>query len=219
MNATDETPINRFTFEDDFVYHYEHILFAHLDEFFHRGSTIFYGNLPENNQAQTNNLILVFVILYVVQILFLLLFYMDYYDEFKHNLWTAKHLLILIPLEVLLKTPNVIRCFSGSLNNNSRKNRNDSDPNSKKYSEEFIVNSSKCALIITNDQLAITQKNMMALTYLKEEILKFNTNNENNTNEKSNEKGNDKNNDETDVPKDYLVGKNFRNCLTCIIVD
>lgn len=180
MNATDETPINRFTFEDDFVYHYEHILFAHLDEFFHRGSTIFYGNLLENNQAQTNNLILVFVILYDVQILFLLLFYMDYYDEFKHNLWTAKHLLILIPLEVLLKTSNVIRCFSGSMNT-SRKNRNDSDPNSKKYSEEFIVNSAKCTLIITNDQLAITQKNMMALTYLKEEILKFNTNNENNT--------------------------------------
>ena len=105
----------KLTYNDGFTYHYEHILFGHLIPGLQNGTNLFSSTVDDLNAQKQNELLIVYVLLIVIQLLYSVVFIYDYLSYLLHHLETPRKLICLIPPEVIMKSPTIVKWFSGSL--------------------------------------------------------------------------------------------------------
>ena len=156
--STADDAIN-LTFQDDFVYHYEHLLFVHLDGFLLDGRELFAQKTANLNQNKVDQLVLVFVVMFAIQLIYIFTILLSVYRKLKHHIYTPRRLIQLITPEVLLKNPTIIKWLSGLLTSSTRVYTADTSSHSKVGLSEFALKHSKCGLIITDESTKIVRIN------------------------------------------------------------
>lgn len=158
----------QFNFQDEFVYHYEHLLFSHLDLFLSNGRQLFADKTEESNRTKIYQILLVFIIMFMIQILFFFTILLIQFFNLKKNIYTPRNLMQLVTPDALLKSHTLIKWLSGVLTCNSHSSHIlDSNNTSKAQQADFVVQHSKCGLMLADSLLHITKVNQALLTLFK----------------------------------------------------
>ena len=86
-----------FTFNDIFVYHYEHLIFSHLEPLLTSGQNLILKMTNEFESKQEVLLSLIFIILFTLQFLYYFSILIRNYLQVKHHFHTSTRLLLLVP--------------------------------------------------------------------------------------------------------------------------
>jgi len=157
-----------FNFSNIFVYHYEHLMFSHLQPLLMKGQDLLLDQTNSIELSQEVLLTMVFVLLFSVQIIYYFTVLLRQYLILKHHHETIRKLLLLLPPEALLKSQTIVKWLSGVISVDSTQHKGDlSNSTSKNMTFDFIVNSSKCGLILTDSNLVVTQTNSSVGAMLK----------------------------------------------------
>ena len=152
-----------FNYDNIFVYHFEHLLFAHIQPFLLTGKDLFYQKVTDGQSTKTTQLLIVYIVLLVAQILYILVFFVEQIVIILHHINTPRLLLQLVPPDGLTKSPTIMKWFSGVLTLSTKKIlENKSHVNHEAV--EFASNFSKCGVALTDEFLQITSAN---LTFMK----------------------------------------------------
>ncbi|OHT12958.1 guanylate cyclase [Tritrichomonas foetus] len=170
VNVSDETVY--FSFEDDFVYHFEHVIFAHLAQYFIDGRELL---IKKTNDSDTNEKYII-IIFYVTNIVLLFIMFFSILIPMFLNvirqIKTARSMLLLLPPDVLLSSQTVTKWISGMLTSKSKANDANALLNKSNVQIDYIIEESKCGLIITDNLMNIKMNNKAAAQFLKEPELK-----------------------------------------------
>lgn len=154
-----------FSYKDDFVYHYEHLLFGHVDPSLLEMCDFFRVKSEDLNRGRIHQLVFIYVVTVVPQVIFFLAVVISEFRKLLLYLTTTKRLLQLIPPETLLKSQTVVRWLSGT---STKQNRVDAGESvDVKISGEFAIEYSKCGLLVMDDHARIVRANSPALMLLK----------------------------------------------------
>ena len=158
-----------YSFDDDFVYHYEHLIFSHLDYCLSAGQDLILGKTNTIESSQINQMLLLFLSLFTIQILFYFTVNLILFIRARHHHRTVRRLLLLIPPEALLKGQLIIKWLSGTINYRTyNRNRDAGKANTgTNICQEFIVNNSKGGLILTDVDLKVTLVNSTICSMFK----------------------------------------------------
>ena len=168
-----ENPQQEFSFSDEFVYHYEHLLFSHLDLYLSDIKDLFDSKTTSLNNSKTDVLILIFLLMFLVQLLYYFTFIISSFRTLLRHLKCPRHLLLLIQPEALLKAQSLIKWLSGvnssvKFGNNSKfANSNNENVNNKGINFDFIIENSKCGLLLTSSSLKVEKINSMTCQLFK----------------------------------------------------
>ena len=155
LNVSDTTV--KYGFKDEFVYHFEHLIFAHLDRFFQEGRVILQDNTRNTLIFEKEILIIVFTTMIVVMVICYFTIFLPGYVMMKKKILVIRNLILLMSPTTILKTQSVMRWISGQSNQSAR-----ADIGQGQVAQEFvdhIVNNSKCGLLIMDKNLNITYFN------------------------------------------------------------
>ncbi|OHT00767.1 Adenylate and Guanylate cyclase catalytic domain containing protein [Tritrichomonas foetus] len=152
-----ESQVN-LSFLDTFVYHYEHLMFSHLNLYLAEATTLFEDKTTQLNDSKTDVLMLIFILMFVIQILYFSTFIVSSFKAQLRNLLCPRYLLLLVKPEALLKTQSLIKWLSGTVSSSTTIHSTDSTLN-KGIDLDFIVQYSKCGLMTTNANLKIDKVN------------------------------------------------------------
>lgn len=158
------------TYEDEYVYHFEHILFGHIIPFLEEGMVLFENKVLNLNQMKVNDLLIVYILLLVMQIIFICLFLRPSLNLILHHIATPRKLLQLVPPEALMKSKFVAKWISGCVrvcSNISTENRNAMN----NEVVEFAVDYSSCGVALCDEFLQIQNANQTFLRMTKMESL------------------------------------------------
>lgn len=158
-----------FTFADDFVYHYEHLLFSHLDGFLFDGKLLFAQKTEELNNTRVDLILLVFIIMFVFQFVFYFTILLISFKKLKNNIYTPRRMFQLINPDALLKSQTILKWLSGVISSTSstRHHLMDSQQNSKAQQADFVIQHSKCGLILADINYRIDKINQAIMTIFK----------------------------------------------------
>lgn len=157
------------TYTDPFVYHFEHMLFAHIIPFLERGMDIFYSKVESLNTSKTNELLIVYVLLVVFQILYALTILLRSSITFLHHVATPRKLMCLVPPEGLMKSPTIVKWFSGSI---SASSDIQVESRSATYHEtiDYACDFSRCGVCLLDEFLQVQSCNKSFKTMMKCEL-------------------------------------------------
>ncbi|OHT03469.1 Adenylate and Guanylate cyclase catalytic domain containing protein [Tritrichomonas foetus] len=157
MSTADDAIV--LTFQDDFVYHYEHLLFVHLDGFLVKGKELFNEKTNNLNKNKVDQLILVFIVMFVIQAIYIFTILLNAYMNLKHHIYTPHNLMQLVTPEALLKNQTLIKWLSGLLTSTTRVFAVDTSGHSKVGLSDFAIKHTRCGLIITDEHARIVRIN------------------------------------------------------------
>ena len=165
---TGEQSVN-FTFNDMFVYHYEHLFFVHMNQFFLEGTVLFRHKMENERKDNVDQIVLIFVVMLSCQIIFILTVLLSAYFHLKHHILTSRYLMQLIQPESLLKSQTIVKWLSGNLTSKTRVFSFDLDRSnhSKSLLTEFVLKYTKSGLIITDENASIIKVNDIILSLFK----------------------------------------------------
>ncbi|OHS98232.1 Adenylate and Guanylate cyclase catalytic domain containing protein [Tritrichomonas foetus] len=155
------------SFADEFVYHYEHLLFSHLDTHLQNGRALFSQKTVNLSQTKTDQIILVFVVMFIVQFIYLISILLGNFFTLKHHIMTPHILLKLVNPDALLKSQTIVKWFSGILTPATRIANIENRDHTPVGFSDFVVQHSKCGLIITNDSTQVVKINDAVCTLFK----------------------------------------------------
>ena len=158
-----------YTFKWLFVYHYEHLMFVHMNEFFQEMTALFKEKMENENKDNVDKIVLIFIVMFTVQIIFLLTVLLTSYFHLKHHICTPRYLMQLISPESLLKSQTIVKWLSGNLTSKTRVFSIDIDRSnhSKSVLTDFTLKYSKAGLIITDENTLILNVNSNILSLFK----------------------------------------------------
>lgn len=146
------------SYADNFTYHYEHILFAHIIPFLKQGMDMFDNKVQDLNTTKTNELMIVYILLLAMQILYALVFVTPSLTLLIHHVKTPRTLICLIPPEALMRSPTIVKWFAGSLSLSSRALiENRSAMNNEAV--EFACDYSNCGVALLDEFLQVQSAN------------------------------------------------------------
>ena len=166
MNSSQST---HYTFSDEFVYHYEHLIFSHLDYCLNKGQDLILDKTNEIETSQLYQMLILFLSLFTIQFLFYFTVNLSVFIDARHHHRTVRRLLLLIPPEAMLKGQMIVKWISGNVNYRTYNRMRDAGKanNGNSISQEFIVNNSKGGLILTDSDFKVTLVNSTACTMFK----------------------------------------------------
>ncbi|EAY05995.1 Adenylate and Guanylate cyclase catalytic domain containing protein [Trichomonas vaginalis G3] len=168
MNASDPT---EYSFDDNFTYQYEHLIFSHLDYCLKGGQNLLLDETDQIESNQKYKMFLLFFSLFALQILVYFTIILVQFLRARAIHHTVHSLLLLIPPEALLKNQMVLKWISGSVDYTTYNRLRDTykSKESSNIAHDFIVNNSKSGLILLDGDLKITQVNTTVCSMLKME--------------------------------------------------
>ena len=158
LNITDTTV--SYSFKDEFVYHFEHLIFAHLDKFFQDGRVLMQESTSDQLIRERETLIIVFVTMIILLIVVYFALVVPEFISLKQKLLAVRNLMLLISPVTILKTQSVMKWMTGESNKNIR-----ADVGYGQMDQDFlkhIVNNSRCGLILMDNHLNVTFNNTFA---------------------------------------------------------
>ena len=146
-----------YTFNDEFVYHFEHLIFAHLDRFFQEGRVLMQDNTSAKLIFEKEILVIVFATMIVIMVICYFTIFLPGFVIMKKKILVVRNLMLLIDPTTILKTQSVMRWISGQTNQSTR-----AEIAQGQVGQEFvehIVNNSRCGLAIMDKNLSIDYYN------------------------------------------------------------
>ena len=153
-----------FSYKDEFVYHYEHLLFGHIDASLMTARNFFSTRTADLNRGRVYQLIFIYVVTVVPQIVFFATIVISEFRKLLLYLSTTKHLLQLVPPEALLKSQTVIKWLSGTYVVKSR--TYSAESTNVKLTSEFAVEYARCGILIMDEQSVIVRASSVAAELL-----------------------------------------------------
>lgn len=147
------------SFNDEFVYHYEHLIFVHLDGFLIEGRELFNYKLDSLNQNKVDELILVFIVMLVSQLIYIFTILLTAFLHLRHYIYTPRNLMQLVMPEMLLKNQSLIKWLSGNLTSTRSIFSVEINNQTKASLTDFIVQHSKCGIMVINEENKIERIN------------------------------------------------------------
>lgn len=161
------------TYDDNFTYHYEHMVFAHIIPFLERGMDAFAARVNKLNEQKTHELLIVYILLVVLQLLYSLVIVRRATIGLLHHVATPRKLLCLVPPEALMKSPTIVKWFSGAFSvSTNLLLENRSAMNTEAV--EFACDHSKCGVALCDEFLQVQSANITFLRMMKMQELKVN---------------------------------------------
>lgn len=154
---SEDCPVN-FSFRDDFVYHYEHLLFSHLDLDLNEAMVFFNAKTDELNENKTDELIMIFSIMFLIQFLYFITFVVNSFYILLEHLKRPRYLLLLTSPTSLLKSQSLMKWISGTLNSTYQTHSNEINVN-KGIDTDFVTLYTKCGIAIASSDLKIEKVN------------------------------------------------------------
>ena len=149
-----------FHFDDLFVYHYEHVLFSHLNDYLHSAVQLFKSKSHALNDSKTDLLIMIFAIMFLIDILYYCTFLVSSFRTLLRHLNMPRHLLLLVSPEALLKSQSIVKWMTGMLDSSRHSHSTDIKKKLKNDIDvDFIVHYSKCSIVLASIELAIEKVN------------------------------------------------------------
>lgn len=149
-----------FHFDDLFVYHYEHVLFSHLNDYLHSAVQLFKSKSHALNDSKTDLLIMIFAIMFLIDILYYCTFLVSSFRTLLRHLNMPRHLLLLVSPEALLKSQSIVKWMTGMLDSSKHSHSTDIKKKLKNDIDvDFIVHYSKCSIVLASIELAIEKVN------------------------------------------------------------
>jgi len=156
-----------FSFNDIIVYHYEHLLFCHLDQVLVKGRNLFSSKYSKQTENKIDQFTVVFVLLTIIQLLTLIFYIIPSIKVIQHRTLTYKSLLQIVSPEALLKTQIIMKWLSGSYSSKQSSRSIDSTKNFRDQAFELAFNHSKSGLVIANEDSVIVKVNPITLSLLQ----------------------------------------------------
>ena len=155
----DEDSQLSFSYSDLFSYHIEHIIFAHIQPYLEKGKEMFNEKVNTLNQTKTNQLLIVYVVLIVLQLIFIFCFLSEGVSIIIHHINTPKILLSLVPPESITKSPTIMKLLGGSITTSITTILTHGKEVMNGESVEFACDYSNCAVALLNEFLQVTRSN------------------------------------------------------------
>ena len=147
-----------------FVYHFEHLLFSHLDPFYTEGRDLLYAETDAIGTTKKNIIVFLFTLVYFLDIFMFIGILVPATFRVRRHQRTLRSLMLLNEPETLLKAPEITKWLSG---NTKPTKKGDKALTVALYDEEFIVNSSKCGLLLSDMDLRVIDTNSTVTSYFK----------------------------------------------------
>ena len=156
-----------FNFSATIVYHYEHLLFVHLLGFLRDGCALFSAMTDDLNHKKTDEIVLVFVVMFVLQFCFFCTVVLSKFLDLRHLVGMPRRLMLLVSPEALLKSQTIVKWLNGSITPNTRSHFHEQAEKCKGEQTEFVLEHSRYGVVLADDSITVSRATGGALTLFR----------------------------------------------------
>ncbi|OHT03979.1 guanylate cyclase [Tritrichomonas foetus] len=151
-------------YDSPLPYHLQHMTYAHLHTIITDASVVMYQNSETMRKKSESSLFSVFIPLIIFQVLYMITIFNFTVKRMLRYVDLPRVFFRLVMPNVLLKTQPIVKWMAGALDAGKLVGHHDSNAISRGVNSDFVLPYSKCALILTNQELIIEDVTEMTCT-------------------------------------------------------